>query len=115
MDRRTDHRRRRAHRRGVDRLRRGCGEEPWLLAELAWWRARAGAIDDVPFELPEPFALLRDGRAREASAAWAAIGRPSSWAALALATGDPSDTAEAVARLLPAWRHRPARRPFGAT
>jgi DNA-binding CsgD family transcriptional regulator len=75
------------------------GWEPWALAELAWWRAQGGAADDIPFELPEPFELMRDGRAREASGAWAAVGRPF-WAALALAAGDPVDTAEAVAALL---------------
>jgi len=41
-------------------------EEPWQLAELAWWRAKGGAVDETPFELPKPFALLREGRAREA-------------------------------------------------
>lgn len=75
------------------------GWEPWILAELAWWRALGGAADDVPFELPEPFALMRDGRAREASDAWSSIGRPF-WAALALTAGDPAETSEAVAALL---------------
>jgi DNA-binding NarL/FixJ family response regulator len=42
---------------------------------------------------------MRDGRVREASAAWTAIGRPF-WAAMALAAGEPADTAEAVAMLL---------------
>ena len=73
--------------------------EPWILAELAWWRALGGASDSIPFQLPEPFALMRDGHVREASAAWAVIGRPF-WAALALAGGAPADTSEAVARLL---------------
>jgi DNA-binding CsgD family transcriptional regulator len=75
------------------------GWEPWILAELAWWRALGGAADDVPFGLPEPFALMRDGRARAASDAWTAIGRPF-WAALALAAGDPADASDAVAALL---------------
>lgn len=74
------------------------GWEPWILAELAW-RTLGGAADDIPFELPEPFALMRDGRAQDASEAWAAIGRPFS-AALALTAGDPAQTAEAVAALL---------------
>ena len=42
---------------------------------------------------------MRAGRVREASEAWAAIGRPF-WAALALAAGGPTDTSEAVAGLL---------------
>jgi DNA-binding NarL/FixJ family response regulator len=42
---------------------------------------------------------MRDGRAREASAAWTALGRPF-WAALALADGEPADRSEAVAALL---------------
>ena len=74
----------------VDRSASAVGE-PWLLAELAWWRALGGAVDDVPFELPEPFALMRDGRVLEASEAWSTIGRPF-WAALALTAGDPADT-----------------------
>ena len=73
--------------------------EPWLVAELAWWRQLGGASDDAPFELPEPFALMRDGRGREASAAWTAIGRPF-WSALALAHGSPAEASEAVATLL---------------
>ena len=73
--------------------------EPWILAELAWWRRRGGAGEPIAFELPEPFALMRDGRASEASDAWTAIGRPF-WAALALTSGNPADAAEAVATLL---------------
>ena len=42
---------------------------------------------------------MRDGRAREASDAWTAIGRPF-WAALALTAGDPAAAAEAVAAML---------------
>lgn len=75
------------------------GWEPWIVGELAWWRMLGGANDDVPFELPEPFALMRDGRVRAAAAAWTAIGRPF-WAALALAAGDPADASKAVAELL---------------
>jgi DNA-binding CsgD family transcriptional regulator/tetratricopeptide (TPR) repeat protein len=73
--------------------------EPWVLAELAWWRRLGGAHDDFAFELPAPFALMRDGHVREASTAWAAIGRPF-WAALALTSGEPADAAESVAALL---------------
>jgi DNA-binding CsgD family transcriptional regulator/tetratricopeptide (TPR) repeat protein len=75
------------------------GWEPWVLAELAWWRRLGGARDDIPFELPEPFALMRDGRVRDAGAAWAAIGRPF-WATLALMGGTPADASEAVANLV---------------
>jgi DNA-binding CsgD family transcriptional regulator len=82
-------------------------EEVWTVCAGGWdrgfwlsgWRTLGGAADDIPFELPEPFALMRDGRAQDASEAWAAIGRPFS-AALALTAGDPAQTAEAVAALL---------------
>jgi len=74
-------------------------EQPWLLAELAYWRALGGAADDVPFELPEPFALMRDGRVQESSEAWATIGRPF-WAALALTAGDEAETSQAVAAMM---------------
>ena len=70
-----------------------------MVTELAWWRMLGGATDEVSFELPEPFALMRHDRAREASDAWTAIGRPF-WAALALAFGGPAETSEAVATLL---------------
>lgn len=73
--------------------------EPAMVAELAWWRALGGADDDIPFDLPAPFALMRDGRWREASDAWTAIGRPF-WAALTLASGTSSDASEAVAALV---------------
>ena len=73
--------------------------EPWILAELAWWRHLGGATDAMPFELPQPFALMHDDRRREASAAWTVIGRPF-WSALALANGSPAEASEAVAALL---------------
>ena len=57
----------------MDRARRALGA---VDARLAWWRAVGGATVDIPFELPAPFALMREGRVREASAAWTAIGRP---------------------------------------
>lgn len=75
------------------------GWEPWILAELAWWRGLAGSTEELAFGQPEPFALMRAGRAREASNAWTTIGRPF-WAALALAAGDPAATSDAVAGLL---------------
>ncbi len=73
--------------------------EPWLLAELAWWRSLGGGVDTVPFDLPEPFALMRDGRVQDASEAWSRIDRPF-WAALALAAGDPAQTSDAVAAVM---------------
>jgi hypothetical protein len=75
------------------------GEDRWVVSELAWWRELGGASDEVSFELPEPFALMCDGRVREASEAWSGIGRPF-WAALSLASGEPADASEAVASLL---------------
>jgi DNA-binding CsgD family transcriptional regulator len=68
---------------------------PGFAAELAWWRTLGGVVDEVPFELPAPFALMRDGRVHEASAAWEALGRPF-WAALALCAGSAADAAKAV-------------------
>lgn len=73
--------------------------ERWILSELAWWRRRGGAEDDLTGEEPEPFALMRAGRSREAGDAWNEVGRPF-WAALALAGGTPQETAESVASLL---------------
>ena len=73
--------------------------ERWILAELAWWRRLGGASDVLGFEEPEPFALMRAGRSRDASTAWTAAGRPF-WSALALAAGLPREASESVAMLL---------------
>ena len=74
-------------------LARGTG---WRVGELAWWRFVAGERSPVPVDVAEPFALMLADRAREAAAAWAAVGSPW-WEALALArSAELSDTRKAL-------------------
>jgi DNA-binding CsgD family transcriptional regulator/tetratricopeptide (TPR) repeat protein len=82
--------------------------EPWLIAELAWWRALGGSEDEPLPDPPEPFVLMAatslrqaqgtSGNARAASDAWASLRRPF-WSALSLQYGDLRDSTEAVAGL----------------
>ena len=58
----------------------------WAL-ELAYWRWRAGAPEEIPFESGEPRALEIAGHAKRAASAWARLGCPYE-AALALADTD---------------------------
>jgi DNA-binding CsgD family transcriptional regulator/tetratricopeptide (TPR) repeat protein len=60
---------------------------PWRTGELAWRLHAAGAGRDLPGPAAEPFALMLDGRNRDAAARWRALGSPV-WAARALATSD---------------------------
>ena len=65
--------------------------EPWLTAELACWRRRAGIADNVPDGLPAgPFALELAGEHQAAAAAWRDLGDRYE-AALALAGADEED------------------------
>jgi DNA-binding CsgD family transcriptional regulator/tetratricopeptide (TPR) repeat protein len=68
----------------------------WRVGELAWWRFVAGERSPVPVDVAEPYALMLSDHAREAAAAWAAIGSPW-WEALALArSAELSDTRKAL-------------------
>jgi DNA-binding CsgD family transcriptional regulator len=57
------------------------------MAELAWWRARAGLPTELPDNLDEPFATMLRGAWRHAAEQWSNAGYPYQ-AALALAEGD---------------------------
>jgi DNA-binding CsgD family transcriptional regulator/tetratricopeptide (TPR) repeat protein len=62
---------------------------PWLIGELACWRARAGTDEDVPAGAAEPYALELAGTRREAAACWRELGRPyASALALVASTAD---------------------------
>jgi DNA-binding CsgD family transcriptional regulator len=58
--------------------------DPWQGGELGFWAWHAGAVDMLPADAAEPYALHAAGRHRDAAAAWEAIGCPYQ-AALALA------------------------------
>jgi DNA-binding CsgD family transcriptional regulator/tetratricopeptide (TPR) repeat protein len=47
---------------------------PWAIAELAWWRSRAGIQERVPDEAGGPFLLQLRGNWPEAARAWEATG-----------------------------------------
>ena len=59
----------------------------WVVGELAYWRWRAGIVEDVPPGAAEPFTLSIHGDWRRAAECWAGLGCPYD-AALALADGD---------------------------
>jgi DNA-binding CsgD family transcriptional regulator/tetratricopeptide (TPR) repeat protein len=60
---------------------------PWPIAELAWWRSRAGIDEDVPADASGPFLLQLHGEWAAAAEAWRDAGCPYE-EALALAEAD---------------------------
>jgi len=68
-------------------LERNAG---WLVGELAFWRWRAGLLDQPPPAAAEPYACQIRGDWRGAETLWAGIGCPYE-AALALADADDQD------------------------
>jgi DNA-binding CsgD family transcriptional regulator/tetratricopeptide (TPR) repeat protein len=66
----------------------------WAAGEIAWWLNRLDALDGVPGDLPEPWALALAGDIRGAAAAFDRIGA-SFDRALVLADGDEADVREA--------------------
>jgi len=71
-------------------------ENGWYAGELATWLFRAGALDEVPDWLPEPFRLTAVGDWAGAAAGWARPGC-SYLRAQALADGDVDAAVEALA------------------
>jgi DNA-binding CsgD family transcriptional regulator/tetratricopeptide (TPR) repeat protein len=114
----------------VDRVRREAAavydlaeqrRHPWFLGELGYWRWRAGDAITLPAVAAEPYRLQTLGRAREAAAAWRALGCPFE-SAFALSESDiEQDVRQAVAaydRLgarVAAQRAREQLRALGAT
>lgn len=70
----------------------------WPLAELSFWRSKAGLAEDVPETARGPFAAQLRGDWRRAAEEWRKAGCPYE-AALALAEGDESAQREALAEL----------------
>jgi ATP/maltotriose-dependent transcriptional regulator MalT len=66
----------------------------WDIGRLAVWLRRAGALEEVPHGLPEPFESELAGRWRQAAQEWARLGCPFEQA-LALTEGD--DAAQCLA------------------
>jgi DNA-binding CsgD family transcriptional regulator/tetratricopeptide (TPR) repeat protein len=91
--------------------------DPWAVGALAVLLWRAGALDDPPARMAEPYALEVSGKLMEAARAWGALGCPYEQAQLLARTGDEEAQREALAifeRLgaAPAWQvlHREMRR-----
>lgn len=61
--------------------------DPWTLGELAYWRWRAGLLEEIPSGAAEPYALQIAGRWARAAMLWTQIGCPYE-AASALLDGD---------------------------
>lgn len=71
---------------------------PWHTGELVEWRQRAGAEEEPPPGLPEPYTLALGGDWRRASALWTELGCPYE-AALAGAEGDDEARRQALQAL----------------
>lgn len=78
------------------RLRRS----PWVVAELASWRKRAGIVDQVSEdEIAGPYALEVAGHWREAAARWRELGCPYEAALAAAEAEDSSAQRQSLAEL----------------
>jgi DNA-binding CsgD family transcriptional regulator len=60
---------------------------PWPIAELAWWRRRAGVEEEIPKDARGPFAVQLEGDWLRAAQLWSKAGCPYE-EALALAEAD---------------------------
>jgi tetratricopeptide (TPR) repeat protein len=74
-------------------------DSPWMRGPLAVWLHRAGALHEVPEEIPRACALELRGDAAGAAAEWARLGCPFEQALALAGTEDPGLVLEA-ARLL---------------
>ena len=79
----------------------------WVVGELAYWRWRAGILEDVPPGAAEPYTLSIHGDWRRAAECWTELGCPYD-AALALADGDDEGALRQAFDRLQALGARPA-------
>ena len=63
---------------------------PWIIGEFACWRRRAGVADQVPPDIPQPWAAQAAGDWRRAADVWLELDAPYE-AALVLAESDDED------------------------
>jgi ATP/maltotriose-dependent transcriptional regulator MalT len=66
---------------------------PWVIGELAYWRWRAGLLEEAPADATEPYSLQIAGEWEQAAQLWVEIGCPYN-AAIALAEADESHILE---------------------
>jgi DNA-binding NarL/FixJ family response regulator len=69
----------------------------WFAGELAYWQWKAGALEDAPDWIAEPYRLQLAGQARAAADAWAARGCPYEAARAAAEDGREEGLREALA------------------
>ncbi len=81
--------------------------DPWWRGELAFWAWRGGALDQLPEEAAEPYALHFEGRYRAAASAWEAIGCPYQQA-LALADSEDEEDLRRALEIFQSLGARPA-------
>ncbi|MBA2514462.1 MAG: helix-turn-helix transcriptional regulator, partial [Solirubrobacterales bacterium] len=81
--------------------------DPWWRGELAFWAWRGGALDQLPEEVAEPYALHFEGRYRAAASAWEAIGCPYQQA-LALADSEAEEDLRRGLEIFQSLGARPA-------
>jgi DNA-binding CsgD family transcriptional regulator/tetratricopeptide (TPR) repeat protein len=67
-----------------------CRHVPWIVGELACWRRRAGLREELPVDVPDPWAAELAGDVRRAAACWGELNAPYE-AALAIACADSGD------------------------
>ena len=79
----------------------------WVVGELAYWRWRAGILEDVPPGAAEPYTLSIHGDWRRAAECWTELGCPYD-AALALADSDDEGALRQAFDRLQALGARPA-------
>jgi DNA-binding CsgD family transcriptional regulator/tetratricopeptide (TPR) repeat protein len=68
----------------------------WAMGPLALWLHRLGAREELPPDLPEPFAMEIGGDWRAAAATWERVGRPYDAALTKLVAGDEAGLREAL-------------------
>jgi DNA-binding CsgD family transcriptional regulator len=74
-------------------------DTPWIIGELAYWRWRAGIVEEVPAGAAEPYVLSIRGAWRRAADCWTELGCPYE-SALALAdAGDDEPVRHAFGEL----------------
>ncbi len=71
----------------------------WEVGEIAYWRAAAGLPATAPVAVPEPFAMMREGRWQAAAQAWRALDCPV-WQAISLSREPDLDSARHAFELL---------------
>jgi DNA-binding CsgD family transcriptional regulator len=71
--------------------------DPWMKGELAAWLWRAGALDQPPADIAEPYALEMSGDWLGAARAWHALGCPYEQASMLAWYGTASEQREALA------------------